>query len=171
MSQVRILPGALDLRDAQGATWRACGIPQGALVSVGSGSGGVVDAGSGSVGVCSGEGVVGSAVGSVVSVTVGVVVPGEGGVLGDGDVVPGVVVEGVDVGVGELLEGFVAGLAGTVSFGPGVTTGSSARSSRLFVVEVTTPLGTKREVSPIASSPLRSKKPCHDSTVATYSPE
>ena len=108
------------------------------------------------------EGVVGSGEGGMVPAAgVGLV-----GAVGFGRA--GVELE--DVG-GLLAVDEPDGRDGTVSLGPGRGTGSDACSSRLFVVAVTTPFGTKREVSPIAPSPLRSKKPFHDSTVATYSPE
>lgn len=101
----------------------------------------------------------------------GVVGSGEGGAELVGAVGFGRAgVELEDVG-GLLAVDEPDGRDGTVSLGPGRGTGSDACSSRLVDVAVTTPFGTKREVSPIAPSPLRSKKPFQDSTVATYSPE
>lgn len=141
--------------------------PDGEALGSGDGEGEVsVGVGAGSVGDGVGGG---SSAGSVV--VEGVVGSGEGGMELVGAVGFGRAgVELEDVG-GLLAVDEPDGRDGTVSLGPGRGTGSAACSSRLFVVAVTTPFGTKREVSPIAPSPLRSKKPFHDSTVATYSPE
>ena len=133
--------------------------PDGEALGSGDGEGEVsVGVGAGSVGDGVGGG---SSAGSVV--VEGVVGSGEGGVVPAAGVgLVGAVgfgragVELEDVG-GLLAVDEPDGRDGTVSLGPGRGTGSAACSSRLFVVAVTTPFGTKREVSPIAPSPLRSK--------------